>query len=169
MPAPSWNLAITVFFLIGIVFGYILQREKIMATLLSVYVALIVTQIFAGNVFDFFQGNKLLFDTVWIRANASPFTIRVLVFIGIIALLSAKGGISGTKSKGLLSPIEIMILSFLTTGLIISSIFFFMPPESRDVFMQSSNLASAIIRYYPLWVITPVVVMVGLGFIRKSD
>lgn len=169
MPAPSWNLAITVFFLIGIVFGYILQREKIMATLLSVYVALIVTQIFAGNVFDFFQGNKLLFDTVWIRANASPFTIRVLVFIAVIALLSAKGGISGTKSKGILSPIEIMILSFLTTGLIISSVFFFMPPESRDVFMQSSSLASAVIKYYPLWVITPVVVMVGLGFIRKSD
>ena len=33
MPAPSWDLAISVFFLIGIAFGYILQREKIIATL----------------------------------------------------------------------------------------------------------------------------------------
>lgn len=169
MPAPSWNLAITVFFLIGIVFGYILQREKITATLLSVYVALVVTQLFSGNVFDFFQGNKILFNQVWIRSNASPFTVRILVFLAIIALLSAKGGISGSKSKGLLSPIEIMVLSFLTTGLILSSIFFFMPPESRDAFMQSSKLASAVIRYYPAWVLAPIVAMIGLGFIRKSD
>ncbi len=169
MPAPSWNLAITVFFLIGIVFGYILQREKIIATLLSVYVALVVTQLFAGNVFDFFQGNKVLFNQVWIRSNASPFTIRVLVFLAIIALLSAKGGISGTKSKGILSPIEVMILSFLTTGLILSSIFYFMPPESRDTFMRSSQLAALVIKYYPLWVLTPIVAMVALGFIRKED
>ena len=54
MPGPSWDLAIAVFFLIGMTFGYILQREKIVATLLSVYVALVVTQIFAGNVFEFF-------------------------------------------------------------------------------------------------------------------
>jgi len=169
LPAPTWNLAITVIFLIGIVFGYILQREKIIATLLSVYVALVVTQLFAGNVFDFFQGNKVLFNQVWIRSNASPFTVRVLVFLAVIALLSAKGGISGTKSKGVLSPIEIMILSFLATGLILSSIFFFMPPETRDAFIKSSALASFVIRYYPLWVVTPIIVLVGLGFVRKTD
>ncbi|KKQ73417.1 MAG: hypothetical protein US94_C0034G0005, partial [Berkelbacteria bacterium GW2011_GWB1_38_5] len=61
MPTPSWDLAIVVFFLIGIAFGYILQREKIVATLLSVYVALVVTQVFSGNVLSFFQGDKTLF------------------------------------------------------------------------------------------------------------
>lgn len=169
MPAPSWDLAITVFFLIGIVFGYILQREKIVATLVSTYIALVVTQIFAGNVFDFFHGNKLMFDQVWIRANTSPFTVRILVFIAVIALLSAKGGIGGTKSKGLLSPIETLIVSFLTTGLILSSIFFFMPPETRDAFMNASRFASFIIRYYPFWIITPVIGLIVLGFVRKTD
>lgn len=169
MPAPSWNLAIIVFFLIGIVFGYILQREKIIATLLSVYVGLVVSQLFSGSVFDFFQGNRTLFNQVWVRANASPFTIRVIVFLAIIAILSAKGGISGTKSKGLLSPIEIIILSFLTCGLILSSIFYFLPPETREAFMSSSHLVSLVIRYYPLWVLAPIVALVGLGFMRKSD
>ena len=169
MPAPSWDLAITVFFLIGIIFGYILQREKIIATLLSTYVALVVTQIFAGNVFDFFQGNKTLFNQVWIQSNSSPFSIRVILFIAIIALLSAKGGISGTKSKGVLSPIELFGLSFLTTGLIISTIFFFMPIETRDAFMASSRMATLVIKYYPAWVIAPVITLVALGFFRKSD
>ena len=169
MPAPSWDLAITVCFLIGIVFGYILQRERIIATLLSTYVALVVTQIFAGNVFEFFQGNRTLFNQIWIKANSSPFTIRVVLFLAIIVLLSAKGGIQGTKSKGILSPIEIFGISFLTTGLILSTIFYFMPIETREAFMASSRMATLVIKYYPAWVIAPVIALVALGFFRKSD
>jgi len=168
MPAPSWDLAITVFFLIGIAFGYILQREKIVATLLSVYVALVVTQVFSGNVFAFFQGDKTLFNQVWIRNNSSPFTIRVIIFMLVIMLLSAKGGISGSKSKGIFSPIEILGLSFLTTGLILSSIFYFMPPESRDALMANSRMATLVIKYYLWWVIVPVIVLIGLGFFHRS-
>lgn len=168
MPGPSWDLAITVFFLIGVAFGYILQREKIIATLLSVYVSLAVTQVFAGNVFEFFQGDKVIFDKVWIRSGTTPFTIKVVLFMAVIMLLSTKGGISGSKAKGILSPIEIIILSFLTTGLMLSSIFFFMAPEAREAFMASSRLASLVIKYYPLWVITPVIALVVLGFFRKT-
>jgi len=168
MPGPSWDLAISVFFLIGIAFGYILQREKIVATLLSVYVALVVTQIFSGGVYAFFQGSKTLGD-MWVKSGASPFTVRIVVFMAIITLLSAKGGIQGQKAKGILSPIEIIGLSFLTTGLILSSIFYFMPPESRETFMATSRLATLVIKYYPLWVIVPVLVLVALGFVRKTS
>ncbi|MBM2820570.1 MAG: hypothetical protein HW405_330 [Candidatus Berkelbacteria bacterium] len=168
MPAPSWDLAIAVFFLIGIAFGYILQREKIIATLLSVYVGLVITQVFSGNVFEFFQGNKTV-GTMWVQSGASPFTIRVLIFMATIMFLSAKGGISGTKAKGLLSPIEIIIMSFLTTGLMISSIFYFMPPESREAFMAASRLANMVIKYYVWWVVVPPVALIALGFFRKSS
>ena len=156
------------FFLIGIAFGYILQREKILATLLSVYVALVVTQVFSGNVFDFFQGDKMV-GQVWVRNSASPFSIRVILFMGIIMLLSAKGGISGAKAKGIMSPIEIILLSFLATGLILSSIFNFMPAESREAFMASSRLATLVIKYYVWWVVVPPIALIGLGFFRKSS
>lgn len=169
MPTPSWDLAIIVFFLIGIAFGYILQREKIVATLLSVYVALVVTQIFSGNVLSFFQGDKVLFNQVWIKSGSSPFTVRVVIFMAIIMLLSAKGGISGSKSKGIFSPIEIIIFSFLTTALILSSIFYFMPVESRESFMATSRMANFIIKNYVWWVLIPVAAMVGLGFFRKGS
>ncbi|MFA6492749.1 MAG: hypothetical protein WCV58_01260 [Patescibacteria group bacterium] len=168
MPTPSWDLAIVVFFLIGIAFGYILQREKIVATLLSVYVALVVTQVFSGNVLEFFQGNKTV-GTIWIQSGSSPFTVRVLIFMAVIMLLSAKGGISGGKSKGIFSPIEIIIFSFFTTALILSSIFYFMPIESRDSFMAASKMANFVIKNYVWWVIIPVVAMIGLGFFRKGS
>lgn len=167
MPTPSWNLAITVIFLMGIAFGYILQRDKIVATMLSVYVALIVTQVFSGTLQSFFEGNSTV-NHFWINLNASSFTVRLVVFMATITLLSAKSGISGGKSKGILSPIEIIIFSFLTTGLILSSIFYFLPPESRDAFAASSKLASFIISNYMWWILLPVATLIGLGFFRKS-
>ncbi|HLB95502.1 MAG TPA: hypothetical protein VJK26_01205 [Patescibacteria group bacterium] len=168
MPTPSWDLAIIVFFLIGIAFGYILQREKIIATLLSIYVALVVTQVFSGNVLSFFQGDKVLFNQVWVQSGSSPFTVRVVIFMLVIMLLSAKGGISSSKAKGIFSPIEIIGFSFLATALILSSIFNFMPPESREAFMASSRMANLVIKYYLWWVLLPPVAIIGLGFFRRT-
>lgn len=169
MPTPSWDLAIVVFFLIGIAFGYILQREKIVATLLSVYVALVVTQVFSGNVMSFFQGDKVIFGQVWIKSGSSPFTVRVAIFMLVIMFLSAKGGISGSKTKGILSPIEIIAFSFMTTGLILASIFYFMAPESREAFMMASRMANFIIKNYVWFVVVPPLAMIGLGFFRKTS
>lgn len=169
MPTPSWDLAIVVFFMIGIAFGYILQREKIVATMLSVYVALIVTQVFSGNLLSFFQGDKVIFSQIWIKSGSSPFTVRVVLFMAVIMLLSAKGGISSSKAKGIFSPIEIIGFSFLTTALILSSIFYFMPPESRDAFMANSRMATFVIKYYLWWVLLPVIAMIGLGFFRRGS
>lgn len=168
MPAPSWNLAITVIFLMGIAFGYILQRDKIVATLLSVYVGLIMTQAVSGTLQQFFEGSKTL-NQFWVNVHATPFSIRVIVFMLTITLLSAKSGISGGKTKGLLSPIEVVIYSILTTGLILSSIFYFLPAESRDAFAASSKMVGFIIKNYLWWIIIPVVTLIVSGFFRKGS
>lgn len=168
MPAPSWNLAIAVIFLMGIAFGYILQRDKIVATLLSVYVGLIMTQAVSGTLQQYFEGSKTL-NQFWLNLHASPFMIRTVVFMATITLLTAKSGISGGKSKGLLSPIEIIIYSIMTTGLILSSIFYFMPAESRDAFAASSPIVGLIIKRYLWWVVLPVLTLIVTGFFRKGS
>lgn len=168
MGTPSWNLAIIVIFLMGIAFGYILQREKIVATMLSAYVGLIMTQAVSGTLQQFFQGSTTL-NQFWLNLHASSFSIRVVVFMLTITLLSAKSGVSGGKTKGLLSPIEIVIYSILTTGLILSSIFNFMSPEARMAFAQNSTMANLIINYYLWWIILPVLALIVGGFFRKSS
>ena len=168
MPVPSWNLAIIVIFVMGIAFGYILQRDKIVTMLLSVYVGLIMTQALSGTLQGFFEGSKTL-NQFWVNLNASPFAIRSAIFIGTIVLLSAKSGISGGKTKGILSPIEIIIYSVLTTGLILSSLFNFMPVESRAAFVESSKFASIVINNYILWIVVPVLSLIVAGFFRKSS
>jgi len=168
MPTPSWDLAITIFFLIGVAFGYILQRDKIVTTLLSVYVALIITQAIAGNVQSFFMGETTL-NNVWIKANANPFTIRTIIFVGVIMLISTKADLSSNRTKTALSPLEIILYSILTSGLILSSIFYFMPQESREAFMMASRMAKFVISNYTWWLILPVAVLIGSGFINKKS
>lgn len=168
MPTPSWNLAIIVIFILGIAFGYIMQRDKIVATMLSVYVGLIVTQATAGTMQQFFEGQTTL-NKFWVELNASPFSIRLGIFIAVITLLSAKSGISGGKTKGILSPIEVIIYSILTTGLILSSIFYFMPPETRDTFAASSKMANFVITHYLWWIVLPVLALIVTGFVRKTS
>ena len=168
MPTPSWDLAITVIFLVGIAFGYILQRDKIVGTLLGVYVGLIITQAISGNLQHFFQGDTTLFNQVWIRANANPFTIRALVFAATIMIVSTKASVSGSKSKGILSPLEIIIYSVLTTALIIGSLFYFMPVDSRVPFMMTSRLAKLIISDYTWIVVLPVIFMMVSGFLHRD-
>lgn len=167
MPTPSWNLAIVVIFLMGIAFGYILQREKIVTTMLSVYVGLIVTQALSGTLQQFFEGSKTL-NQFWVNLHASSFSIRVFIFMAVIMLLSAKSGISGGKSKGIMSPIEIIIYSILTTGLILASIFYFLPPETRDAFAANSKMAALVINNYLWWIILPVIALIVSSFFRKG-
>lgn len=167
MPVPNWNLAIAIFFGVGIAFGYILQRDKIIATLLSVYVGLIMTQAVSGTLQQFFAGSTTL-NQFWVNLNASPFAIRSVILIATITLLTAKAGISGGKTKGLLSPIEIVGYSVLTTGLILASLFNFMPVAQQVAFAESSKFAALLINDYVWWVILPVVALIVNGFFRKS-
>lgn len=168
MPVPSWNLAIAVIFVMGIAFGYILQRDKIVATMLSVYVGLIMTQALSGTLQQFFEGSKTL-NQFWINLHASEFSIRAVILMLTIILLTAKAGISGGKTKGLLSPVEVIGYSIMTTGLILASLFNFMPVESRAAFTQNSQLAGLLINDYIWWVILPVLALIGMGFFRKSS
>lgn len=169
MPTPSWDLAITIIFIVGIAFGYIMQRDKIVSTLLGVYTGLIMTQAVSGTIQGFFQGDTTLFNQVWIRANASPFTIRALIFLATILLVSTKANVSSGKSKGILSPLEIVVYSVLTTGLVLSSIFHFMPQESITAFTMTSRMAKLVIENYTWWILLPMIFMFVSGWLHKDS
>lgn len=166
---PTWDLFLTLFFIIGVAYGFILQRDKTIITLISVYVALVVTQVLAGPVQEFFAGEKTLFGQFFINANVSPFTIQMVLFAGIIALVSAKSGLAGRESGGLMSPIEVFGYSALNTALIISSIFFFMPEAMRAGFDETSKIAHFLIQFHTWWIILPVALLIFTGFRRGSD
>ena len=168
MPAPSWDLAITVIFLIGIAFGYILQRDKIVGTLLGVYVGLVVTQTVAGTIQNFFQGNTTLFNQVWIPANTNPFVIKAVLLGLVTVIVSTKANISGGRPKIILSPLEIIVYSVLTTGLILAALANFLPQDMRLQFILNSRMAKMVVTNYTWWIILPILFMLVSGFIHKD-
>lgn len=147
-------------------YGFILQRERIVATLVSVYAALVVSEILVEPVSQFFQGDKTLFDQIWIRSNTSPFTIRLAIFILVIVLLSAKGGLSGTKGRGAMSHLEVLIYSALTVALITSSIFSFLPEPTQTVYAEGSKLVKYLVEHKDWWLLAPIGALIVFGFQR---
>jgi hypothetical protein len=165
---PSWDLFITLFFIIGLAYGFILQRERIVATLMSVYAALVVSQLLVEPVGQFFKGDKTLFNQIWIRSDTSPFTIHIALFVGIIVLLSAKGGINSARGRGAMSHLEVLIYSALNTALIVSSIFSFLPEPTRDAYAATSNFVKFIVENHDWWLGVPVAALIVFGFQRHN-
>lgn len=166
---PTWDLFLILFFIIGVAYGFILQRDKTVITLISVYVALVITQVLTGPIQEFFAGDRTILGQFFIKANVSTFTVQSVLFAGVIALVSAKSGISGRDSGGLMSPIEVFGFSVLNTALIASSIFYFMPEAMRAGFDETSRIAHFLIQYHIWWMILPVVLLIITGFRRGNE
>lgn len=165
---PSWDLFITLFFIIGLAYGFILQRERIVATLMSIYAALVVSDLLVEPVGQFFKGDKTLFNQIWIRSDTSPFTVHMTLFIAIIVLLSAKGGINSARGRGAMSHLEVLIYSALNTALILSSVFSFLPEPTRDAYAATSNFVKFIVEHHDWWLGIPVAALIAFGFQRHS-
>lgn len=163
---PSWDLFLTIFFVVGIAYGMMLQRERTVVTTVAIYVSLVLTSLLTEPVSGFFTGETTI-SSFFVNSSVSPFTIQAALFIGFIILIQTKSGLSGESGRGLLSPVEVFSYSFLNTALIVSTLIAFLPEESRAAMLEQSNMASLITRYETWWIILPVVALVFFGWNRN--
>jgi len=165
---PSWDLFIGLFFVVVVGYGFVLQRDKVIVTLLSIYAGIVVANNFSPFVQKFFAGEQTVGNSVFIRSSASPFAIEAALFGITIILIGAKAGLTGKNSKGVLSPIELMTYSAFNAALILTTIFFFMDEASRNHIVETSKLGSFILKYNTVWLIAPLIFMLFTGGLRKS-
>lgn len=168
MQTPSWDLFIGLFFVVVIGYGFVLQRDKVIVTLLSIYVGIVIASAFTVGVQQFFAGEQTVANSLFIRSNASPFAIQTAIFGITIILVSAKSGLTGKSTRGVLSPIELMMYSFFNAALIMYTIFGFMDEASRVHIQETSKLGMQILKYGNLWLITPLIFMAFTGGLRKT-
>ena len=168
MNSPSWDLFIIIFLAIATGYGFILQKEKAAATLISTYIALVVTTVWGQAVYDILSGNTVLFNQVWFSANLNPFTVKVIIFGVFIVLLSLKGEYISTRTGAMGSTIVLFLYSFLNAGLIVSSIIFFMEESARESLMMQSHVAELIFKYNSWWIVLPAIVLIVAGFKKRS-
>lgn len=166
--APTWDLLIGLVFVLAIAYGFMLQREKVVVTLISIYVGLVMVSVLTGTLQEFFAGDRALFNKVFIRGTTSPFAIQTGIFLGTIVALTARSGLSGGSSRGLLSPIELFGYSLLNAALIIVSILSFLPDEMRSAILDSSHLGTLLVSFQGWLLVLPVLLLIVLGFREKS-
>ena len=170
MPAlPSWDLFITLFLLASVAYGFMIQRERVVVTLLSIYVGVVITGLLADPVAAFFAGDKTIAGSFFIRSSASPFTIHAALFLGVVALITLKSGLSGNRETGSLSTLEIMSYAVLNAALIVTVLLGFLDPGAQHSFLAASKNATFIFDHSFWWFIAPIALMIVAGHRGRSD
>jgi len=171
MTLPTWDLVITLFFLIALAYGFILGRGRIVIILIITYVAYIVSSEFGDTVFKFVSGSETIVNNVWIKSNASLFTVKSIFFALIIVLVSLKGELGALTglARGVRSALLTGVYSFLNAGLIVSSVIKFLPEDSQNALFSVSPLAAKVADYRNWWLVVPVLIMIAEGFIRGKE
>lgn len=170
---PSWDLFLIIFFIVSIGYSFVLQRDKVVVTLLAIYVGIVMANILGGPLQAFFNGDKTVANQLFIRANASPFSIQSGVFLLTIILVTIRSGLGiGSSSRGKLTAFELAIFSFLNSALILAAVFSFMAPDAKTAFAETSRVARVIINKEVWWMVAPLIALIatgGLGKGRSSD
>lgn len=166
---PSWDLFLAIFFIVSIGYSFVLQRDKVVVTLLAIYAGIVMAQVLGAPLQQFFQGDKTVGDQLFIKANASPFTVSAGIFLLTTVLVSVRSGMGkGSSGKGALSAFELAIFSFLNSALILTAIFSFMEPAAQEQFAATSKIARIFINKETWWFIAPLIALVATGGIGKS-
>lgn len=159
--APSWDLVVTLAFVIGVSYGFIIMRERILVLLMSLYVGTTLANALVEPIQKFFHGDTALLNKIWVESQMSPFMIKTLVFAAAVVLISAKSGLGG--KRGGISFVELGAYSIASVCIAIGSILSFMDPEKAAAITQSSKLASIIVNHQMLWLLAPLVILLILG------
>ena len=68
--SATWDLFVVILLVIGVVYGFALQRERIFTSLMSIYMGIVVAGVW-GESLLIFRRKSMLFDSVWIKANTT--------------------------------------------------------------------------------------------------
>jgi len=166
---PTWDLVISLFFILAVGYGLILGRDKVVVTLVSTYIGFVVANEFGNTLYALFTGQSVFGGSIWVKTNLSIFLVKTILLVLLIVLLGIKGGYMATPGKGgFKSSLLAGVLSFLDAGLIISSLIWFMTDSARTALFSQSHLAASIAQVRNWWLILPVVVLLIAGFLEPK-
>jgi hypothetical protein len=159
-------LFLGIFVAITVLYGFMMQREKIMAALLSCYMGMVVVGLWADKIQLFFEGKKTIANT-WIAADASPATIKIVLFLVIVAVVTSKADI-GIGRDTLMAPVELLAYSVMTGILISSTIYSYLPANTQQTILTQTKLVHYISDYRTIWLLAPILLIVFVTSRRRN-
>lgn len=144
-----------------------MQRDKIMSALLACYMGMVIVSVWADPIKKFFEG-KLTVANTWVQSDASPATIKIVLFLLIVSLVAAKADIAIGRDHSLMAPLETFFYSAITGILISATVFHYMPEATQAQIIAQTNFVHFLKDYYTLWLLAPIVVIVAITSRRRA-
>jgi hypothetical protein len=157
----TWDLFILLFFAVCTIYGFLIGRNRIMGILVGLYLAFAVATVAGDWVHSLLSNFRFVSNSL----ATSAFGSKVLLMVVITGLLTLKSEIAGLDSGGSLSKVQTGILGFLTAGFALSAALSFM--SNAEMMGLDSNFALLVVNYHVVWVVAPVLLMIGLSFFNK--
>lgn len=142
------------FFIVGaLLYGLSLGRDRIIAIMISIYIALAVTAALPDVIVNVnFEGGFAFRITAFLAVFVGMFFILSRMAIARSLALNNDGGI-----------IQTVVFSFLHVGMIIAVAMSFMPPEVLNKFSPLTIEIFTNQWAYFAWIVAPLVAMIVLG------
>lgn len=168
LSVPTWDLIVIGGFVFFVVYSLILQKDKILTSLVAVYIAIVVTQALGDKVAAFFMGNNFI-GNFWIKANLDPFWVKIGLFFLIVIIFAIRSDVVISMKKDITDSILLNILySISYAALLVSSILVLLPVPMQNSFILQSRLANFLYQHQTWWVILPVILMILGGYLNRG-
>lgn len=157
LASPTWDLFIILFFLVfSLLYGFSLGRDRIIAIIVAIYMALaVVSNAPFLRTLDGQTVRIALGSTIAFRVT---FFLSVFLVIFFLVSRSAIMGVLGS-SESTSSAFQVMLFSILHVGLLLSVTLSFLPREIADRFapLTRAIFLSDVGRF--CWIVLPVIAM----------
>jgi len=163
----SWDISIVAALGLLLAYSLLIRKHKALATLLSVYVAYLLAATWGPSLTGYFTGDRVLFKSVWIQANATPFIVQSILLIALMFFISTFVKLGGKRSR--YSIVEVTLYAISTMALLVMFMLSFMTPELRDQAIHGSKILPYIYQWRE-WILgLPVLFIVFFGIYTNED
>ena len=163
----TWDTGIVAAFAVMLAYCLLLQRHKALAALISSYVAYVLTVAYGSSVAGFFTGDKVIFKSVWVQANATPFAVEMAFFLLTIVVLTIFLKLSGKRSK--FKIVEVVLYIVAATLLAVMFITSLMPDDVRANVFAVSKIVPLVYQFRQ-WIIgLPIILILIFGLSRGGE
>lgn len=167
MNSITWDIGIIAAFAILLAFCLLIRRPKALAALVSIYIAYSMASIWGTRLAEFFAGDRVFLNQLWIKANATPFASQVAVLTLVTFTLSAFLKLGGRRARYAVP--EVTIYTAATIALAVVFVLSFMTSTLREQVLNSSRLALLIYSWREWILVLPVLVMIFFGIYADED
>ena len=84
----TWDIGIAGVAALLTAYSILIRKHRSLATLVSTFIAYFIATGWSQRISEFFNGDRVLFNNVWIKANATPFAVSVTLLVLFTVLLS---------------------------------------------------------------------------------